>query len=142
MKKTASAILVAAALLVSVNALSETQWRKIGVSLGWVKQPNPDETGKSTSQRTKLLGGDTLTYNRIDQAERYVLSIVDEQGIKAHFTLAVPKGTVAVFTAARCERELCEEYTVDRSDGKRATVAYSTNASPESPLPNTGLVTQ
>src|SRR6187549_3289321 len=117
MKKTASAIVVAAALLVSVSALSETAWRKIGVTLGWVKQPNPDETGKSTSQRTKLLGGDTLTYSRIGQAERYVLSIVDEQGVKAHFTLSMPKGGVALFTAARCEKELCEEYAVDRTDG-------------------------
>jgi hypothetical protein len=142
MKKTASAILVVAALLVSVSALSQTEWRKVGVTLGWVKQPNPDETGKSTSQRTKLLGSDTLTYNRIGQSERYVLSIVDAHGIKAHFTLAVPKGTVAVFTAARCEQALCEEYTVDRSDGSHAAVEYSTNAPPESPLPDTGLVTQ
>lgn len=142
MKTTTSARLVAGALLIAATALSETPWRKTSVKLGWVRQPNPDETGKSSEQRTKLLGDDTLTYSRMDQVEKYLLAIQDEHGSLTVVTVSVPTGTVVFFSGGRCDdRGSCERYDVDRVNGKKATVAYGTNAPPPPPPPS-GFVTQ
>jgi hypothetical protein len=146
MKTTISATVVAGMLLVAAGALSQTAWRKSGVSLGWVRQPNPDETGKSSAQRTKLLSEDTLTYSRVEQVESYVLKIDNSEGGFTMVDLRVPMGTAIDFGGGHCDANgNCERYDIDRANGKRATVQYSTNAPPRpppSPVPNTGLVTQ
>jgi len=139
-------MVVAGVLLAAATALSESPWRKVSVTTGWTQEPNPDETGKSSAQSTKLLGPDTLIYKRMGTIESYTLGLKDGLGGTTFVNVSIPAGSTIYFSGTHCDVSgLCERYDVDRTDGTRATVAYGTNAPPPpapSPVPNTGLVAQ
>ncbi len=123
MLKTISAFVLGALFGAPALVVAQASWVSKDVTLGWNKLPNPDETGSSSAQVSKLLASDTVTYEKNQEVEIYRI-VSSESGyfcetmvpVGQPFAVSVGKPGIEYYHGNRASKALVVNYNVNQAN--------------------------